>query len=67
MNSIPASTNTHLILACGGTLIASPEGFFVKGKEGPLKEGELKRAASWAKVIVKSKKYFNNETSVAEK
>ena len=40
----------------GGTLIASPEGFFVKGKEGPLKEGELKRAASWAKVIVKSKK-----------
>ena len=40
----------------GGTLIASPEGFFVKGKEGPLKEGELERAASWAKVIVKSKK-----------
>ena len=23
----------------------------VKGKEGPLKEGELGRAASWAKVI----------------
>ena len=40
----------------GGTLIASPEGFFVKGKEGPLKEGEIERAASWAKVIVKSKK-----------
>ena len=40
----------------GGTLIASPEGFFVKGKEGPLKEGELERAASWAKVIVESKK-----------
>lgn len=37
----------------GGILIASPEGFFVKGKEGPLKEGELERAASWAKVIVK--------------
>ena len=36
----------------GGTLIASPEGFFVKGKEGPLKEGELKRAASWAKGII---------------
>lgn len=51
----------------GGTLIASPKGFFVKGKEGPLKEGELERAASWAKVIVKSKKEFNNETSVAEK
>ena len=40
----------------GGTLIASPEGFFVKGKEGPLKEGELERAASWAKAIVKSEK-----------
>jgi len=40
----------------GGTLIASPEGFFVRGREGPLKEGELERAASWAKVIVESKK-----------
>ena len=30
----------------GGNPIASPEGFFVKGKEGPLKEGELERAAS---------------------
>ena len=40
----------------GGTLILSPEGFFVKGKEGPLKEGELERAATWAKEIVKSKK-----------
>ncbi len=40
----------------GGILIASPEGFFVKGKEGPLKEGELGRAASWAKAIVKSEK-----------
>lgn len=40
----------------GGTLIRSPEGFFVKGKEGPLKEGELERAASWAKAIVEGKK-----------
>jgi len=37
----------------GGTLVASPEGFFVKSKEGPLKEGELERAASWAKEIAK--------------
>lgn len=37
----------------GGTLIASPEGFFVKGREGPLKEGELERAAGWAKEISK--------------
>jgi len=39
----------------GGTLLGSPEGFFVTGKEGPLKEGELERAANWAKVIVKGK------------
>ena len=40
----------------GGTLIVSPEGFFVKGTKGPLEEGELERAASWAKGIVESKK-----------
>ena len=40
----------------GGTLIASPEGFFVKGSKGPLKEGELERAAGWAKGIAESKK-----------
>jgi flavodoxin I len=40
----------------GGNLLSSPEGFFVKGTEGPLKEGELERAASWAKEVVQSKK-----------
>src|SRR5512133_1950906 len=29
----------------GGDLIAPPEGFFVAGEKGPLKEGELARAA----------------------
>jgi flavodoxin len=38
----------------GGALVVSPEGFFVEGTEGPLKEGELERAAAWAKEIVKS-------------
>jgi flavodoxin I len=38
----------------GGTLLLSPEGFFVEGTEGPLKEGELERAANWAREIVKS-------------
>ena len=38
----------------GATLLGSPEGFFVLGKEGPLKEGELERAAGWAKEVVKS-------------
>ena len=40
----------------GSTLIASPEGFFVTGGQGPLKEGELERAAAWAKGILESKK-----------
>jgi flavodoxin I len=36
----------------GGTLVGSPEGFFVKASEGPLKEGDLERAAQWAKGLV---------------
>ena len=40
----------------GGTLILPPEPFFVEGTEGPLKEGELERAASWAQELVKSVK-----------
>jgi len=40
----------------GGTLIASPEGFFVTASKGPLKEGELERATGWAKGILQSKK-----------
>jgi hypothetical protein len=36
----------------GGQLIAFPEGFFVQGTEGPLKEGELKRVSDWAKQIL---------------
>jgi len=30
-----------------------PEGFIVKGTEGPLEEGELERAAKWSKLVVK--------------
>lgn len=33
----------------GGILIAPPEGFIVKGKEGPLASGELERAEKWIK------------------
>jgi len=40
----------------GGTLISSPEGFFVTATKGPLKEGELERAAGWAKGMLESKK-----------
>ena len=37
----------------GVNLVVQGEGFFVNGKEGPLKEGELERASSWAKGLVK--------------
>lgn len=39
----------------GGSLALQPEGFFVKGSEGPLKEGELERAADWARAAVKER------------
>jgi len=35
----------------GGNLAVPPEGFYVAGTEGPLLEGELERAADWAKRI----------------
>jgi flavodoxin len=40
----------------GGHLGAGPMGFLVEESEGPLKKGELERAAIWAKEITKSKK-----------
>jgi flavodoxin I len=39
----------------GGTLIGPPGDFYVTGGKGPLKEGEIKRAARWAKEIAGSK------------
>lgn len=35
------------LVSKGGQSVVKPEGFFVKGKEGPLKEGEEKRAQEW--------------------
>lgn len=35
----------------GGELAVPPEGFYVKDTEGPLVEGELERAAAWARQI----------------
>ncbi|HOS70117.1 MAG TPA: flavodoxin family protein [Bacillota bacterium] len=37
----------------GGNLVLPPEGFFVKDNEGPLKDGELERAAKWAITVMK--------------
>jgi flavodoxin I len=44
-----------LLTAKGGNLIIPPEGFFVTGKMGPLKEGESTRADAWATSLNKSK------------
>lgn len=38
----------------GASLVLYPEGFFVKGSGGPLKEGELERAAAWAREIIEA-------------
>jgi len=35
----------------GGKIAAKPQGFTVKGTEGPLLDGELEKAAQWAKSI----------------
>lgn len=42
----------------GATLISEPQGFIVKGKEGPLAEGEIQRAQQWVKTLLL------NETTV---
>jgi len=36
----------------GGALVIPPEGFYVLGSEGPLRDGELDRAANWARQMV---------------
>ncbi len=42
------------LVSKGGRLVMPPEGFLVKGVEGPLKEGELERAARWAEQLSSS-------------
>jgi len=37
----------------GANLVVPAEAFYVAGKEGPLKDGELERAAAWAKTLIK--------------
>ena len=47
-----ASTIARSLEKKGGKLFAPPEGFLVNGEKGPLKDGELERAADWAKPIM---------------
>jgi flavodoxin I len=39
------------LLGKGAIAAVPPEGFFVKASEGPLRDGELERAADWARRI----------------
>lgn len=47
-----AKPMADLLVKKGGALVVAPEGFIVKGSEGPLKEGEIERAGEWAKHAV---------------
>ena len=40
-----------LMVKKGGRVSVQSQGFFVKESEGPLQDGELERAADWAKAI----------------
>jgi flavodoxin len=44
-----AATIAKALEKKGGKLAAPPEGFFVTGEQGPLKDSELERAAEWAR------------------
>jgi flavodoxin len=43
---------SRLLESNGADLVAEPEGFVVLGMQGPLKDGELERAAAWAQGLV---------------
>jgi len=39
------------LIEAGAEIVGKPQAFFVKGKEGPLVNGEIEKAAKWAKSI----------------
>jgi flavodoxin len=47
-----ARTIANALEKKGGQLATPPEGFYVTGEQGPLKDDELERAAVWAAQIV---------------
>jgi flavodoxin len=47
-----ASTIAKQLQKKGGSLVLPPEGFFVSGEEGPLKDGELERAEKWGLTLL---------------
>ena len=51
-----ATRGAESLKAKGAVPVGTAEGFFVKGKKGPLKEGELERAAAWARAVAEKAK-----------
>jgi flavodoxin len=47
-----ASTIAKMLGKKGGQLAAPGEGFYVTGEQGPLKDGELERAADWIRKAI---------------
>ena len=47
-----ATSLARRLRRAGAKLLLPPESFFVTEREGPLAEGELERAARWARVLV---------------
>ena len=50
----PASHLAEALVEKGGRLVMPAEGFIVTDREGPLKPGEIERAADWARTVVES-------------
>ncbi len=49
---VAAKPIAELLQAAGGAQAADPEGFLVLDREGPMKPGEIERAAEWAKKLL---------------
>ena len=52
MGGYAASRIAKALEKKGGNLVTDPEGFIVKGREGPLKEGEVERAIATTQKIL---------------
>ena len=48
-----AAPIARTLAAQGGAPVGAAEGFYVQASEGPLKDGELERAAAWARGLAK--------------
>lgn len=44
---------SKILKKAGADILIPPKGFYVKGKQGPLLEGELKKAIEWTEQILK--------------